>query len=145
MLRHLIALQAGELDYAAEQIKETIVRHTGSNSSVDEASVRAELYVAKECGYEFASTLKNVKLVAMVVQYCKDDQEEAKEAAVYAEALGNAVKTQWNLTPDKVLPLFKGRVDPVRAAEHLESGSSIAQIIAIEAEGIAPSISGGWL
>lgn len=145
LIRQVMKLQSGLLDHDAQQIKEAIIRRTNAKDSIDQASVLAELRVANDCGYEFASTLRNPQLVARVVHAFESQPEDKLRAAAYAEAIGNAVKSRPSLSVNKVVPLFKAGVDPMLAVEHLDRDIPVEQIIAIEAEGIAPSVSGGWL
>jgi hypothetical protein len=145
LLKQLTKMKDGSLNYDAVQMKETINRHTNTTGSINQDSVRAELWLAGGFGYEFASKLNNPQMVAMLVQTIKGELEDKLHAANYAETIGNSVKFKWTLSAAKVATLFNAGVDPLRAAEHLNSQISVEQIIAIEAEGIAPSVSGGWL
>lgn len=146
LLKQLTEMKSGFLQYSAEEMKETIVRFTDTKGSVNKASVRAALAISREFGHSYATTIDNPQIAAAMQEVFKEETAENRRAAIeYADALSDGVKSKWSLNTGIVTLLFHEGIAPQRAADHLNNGTPVNQIIAIEKNNITPSISGGWL
>lgn len=145
LLNQLMEMNSGNLKYTAEQMKETILKFTDDKNRVGNHQVRGTLAVARVYGYEFASSLKHPTISPVMMLATDGDDKEKLRAIEYAETLVDGVTSKWGLTAQTVAEMFRNDVDPVRAAGYINDNTPMEQVLAIEKEGIAPSVSGGWL
>lgn len=145
MLNQLAELNTGELDYGAEQIRETIERFTDPRGAVNTPQVRGVFAVARVCGYEEGTKLKYPALSSPFIRIAEGTPEEKLAAVNYAEEVLEGVMPKFNISTQSVYKPYQAGATIEQAIQYVNGNITIEQIIAINEHGIAPSVSEGWL
>jgi hypothetical protein len=158
MIHALVRINKGEVNFNAHDVRSLVDRFLSEPSLVNDNSAERVLGLTEEFGVDFTMSLHDPEAAYQLsshLRYRKGvskrkgeaNDEDSEKIIAYGDALRlhYAEKSSSSAGYEKIIELHEAGVDPVIAAKGLQSGHEIAQIIAIHKEGIAPSVSGGWL
>lgn len=142
IIKALVAIKDGTADYDATQLAAFLDR-TGKELNY---SVGMEL--ANTYGMEFISGMSSMWQTYSVSGVITDlPVETRREILTYANEIAVLDTPQAHgMTPNDIVALYHGGVNPKTALDQWNSGELTAQqIVAVHQEGVAPSIASGWL
>jgi hypothetical protein len=158
MIHALVRINKGEVDFNAHDIRLLVDRFLSDPALVNNNSAERVLGLAEEFGVDFTMSLHDPEAAYQLsshLRYRKGaskrrgdaNNDDSGEIIAYGDALRlhYAEKSSSPAGYEKIIELHEAGVDPKVAANGLQSGHEVSQIIAIHKEGIAPSVSGGWL
>lgn len=158
MVHALVRINKGEVDFSAHDVRLLVDRFLSEPALVGNNSAERVLGLAEEFGVDFTMRLHDPEAAYQLsshLRYRKGASKRRGEAndddSGKIVAYGDALKLHYveeSTSPagyEKIIELYEAGVDPKVAANGLQNGHEASQIIAIHKEGIAPSVSGGWL
>jgi hypothetical protein len=155
MVHALVSINKGEVDFSAHDVRSLVDRFLSEPASAESHRAGRVLELAEDFGVDFTMSLNDPETAYLFATHIRDKEtlgrkadSDAREVIAYGDALRQHYLGTYSTSSagyEKVIELYESGVDPVIAANGLQSGHEVAQIIAIHKEGIAPSVSGGWL
>lgn len=138
----LIAINKGERDYDAKQLRRALEETSGALT--DDETIE----LIRSIGLSSTRSIRDKKL-GYAVHWNVKDRDEYKyntfkrmEVVQYANILSIFRRKE---SAEDVITMYESGADAGEVAKALNSGMTIPQAIAVHAEGAPKSISGGWL
>lgn len=146
LVHSLVMIHKGKVNYNAHDVRTLIDEYGAGTSEIYDMSKIMEL--ADRFGAEFTKDLFHPDYAFRMSYFLRDKQSDAKEIVAYADSICRYQSEQGlqiGAPYADVVGLYEAGVDHGAAANGIREGHSVNQIVAIHKEGVAPSVSGGWL
>lgn len=146
LIHSLAMIHKGKVSYNAHDVRELIDNYSAGTSEIYDMSKVMDM--ADRFGVEFTKNLFHPDYAFRMSSFLKGNQTKAKEIIEYADSICRYQSEsgfQIGAPYADVAGLYEAGVSHEVAAEGIREGHSLNQIIAIHKEGVAPSVSGGWL
>lgn len=140
VLRALERINSGEADYDAEQLG-PFLDHVNSLG----VGYTIGVNLINSYGIEFTKNISDLwKMKEVHMTLIDQDSESRRKAISYVDEITQLLPNN-TITMDGMLALHAAGIDPKVAADRSKAGLRVNQIIAVDKEGIASSVSSGYL
>lgn len=145
LIHSLVMIHKGKVSYNAHDVRTLIDEFgVGTSAIYDMSKVMG---MADKFGTDFTKSLFHPDYAFRMDSFLNENPN-AKEIIAYADKIcryqsenGNQIGAPYA----DVVGLYEAGIDHEVAARGIREGHSLSQMIGINKEGIAPSVSGGWL